>query len=180
MNIVNRTSVDAATAAGWLARDEATLIDVRGPDEFRGEHIPAAASIPLDTVSKTLPLLRPAGGRKLVFQCLRGGRGEQARQTASALGYEAYNLTGGITAWKAAGLPVVGLEERQDDAVPSIMRQVQIIVGLLVLISVLVGFAGETAGFMMAGLFGTALFISGITGWCGLALLLQRMPWNRA
>lgn len=180
MNMINRTSIAPEQLADWLARGEATLIDVREPDEFAAEHIAAAASIPLGQLSKALAGLPATPGRRIVFQCLKGGRGEQGRQIASALGYDACNLAGGIGAWKAAGLPVVGGESKRDSAPPSIFRQVQIGVGLLVLVSVLSGFAGWTAGFMMAGLFGTALIISGITGWCGLALLLQRMPWNRA
>ncbi|MFK8250761.1 rhodanese-like domain-containing protein [Ancylobacter terrae] len=178
--MINRTSINPAQLAEWLAKGEATLIDVREPDEFAAEHIAAAASVPLGGLAKALAALPPAQGRRLVFQCLKGGRGEQARQSASALGYDAYNLAGGIGAWKAAGLPVLGSESKRDNAPPSIFRQVQIGVGFLVLASVLGGFAGWSAGFMMAGLFGTALMISGITGWCGLALLLQRMPWNRA
>ncbi len=62
----------------------------------------------------------------------------------------------------------------------TIFRQVQIAVGLLVLLSVLAGFFLNPAGFVVAGLFGAALTFAGISGWCGMAILLNHMPWNRA
>ena len=39
-------TVSPRDAALWLASGEAVLIDVREPDEFRGEHIAAALSLP--------------------------------------------------------------------------------------------------------------------------------------
>ncbi|WP_244619092.1 YgaP-like transmembrane domain [Rhizobium sp. 18055] len=62
----------------------------------------------------------------------------------------------------------------------SIFRQVQIVVGTLVLLSVLGGFLLNPAGFVIAGLFGAALALAGMSGWCGMAILLGRMPWNKA
>lgn len=54
------------------------------------------------------------------------------------------------------------------------------IVGSLVPVSVLLGFLGLTPTFALAGFFGLMLAFAGFSGWCGLALLLQRMPWNQA
>ncbi|WP_237361834.1 YgaP-like transmembrane domain [Rhizobium gallicum] len=61
----------------------------------------------------------------------------------------------------------------------TISRQVQITVGTLVLLSVLCEFLFHPAAFAFAGLLGAALAFSGISGWCGLAILLSRMHWNR-
>lgn len=54
------------------------------------------------------------------------------------------------------------------------------IVGSLVPVSVLLGFLGLTPAFALAGFFGLMLAFAGFSGWCGLALLLQRMPRNQA
>lgn len=54
----------------------------------------------------------------------------------------------------------------------------QIAVGLIVLALVLAGFAFGPLFFGLAGAIGFMLALAGITGWCGMALLLQRMPWN--
>lgn len=171
-------TVSPADAARWLASGEAVLIDVREPDEFRAEHIAYAASIPLGSLGNTLAGSQIPAARKVVFQCLKGGRGEAACRTAEAAGtgHALYNLEGGIAAWKDAGLPVVG------DARPatiSLFRQVQIAVGIMVAAMVAIGFSGWTAGFAVAGLIGVMLVFAGTTGWCGMAMLLARMPWNR-
>ncbi|MFB9947761.1 rhodanese-like domain-containing protein [Rhizobium puerariae] len=174
------STVPPAKAAEWLASGEAILIDVREPDEFRAEHIAAAASLPLDSVSRLRQTLHIPENRKIVVQCLKGGRGEQACRIIRDIlpNQETYNLDGGITAWKQAGLPVVGAAKA--GGAPSIFRQVQMIVGSLVLICVILGFAGLTPAFALAGFFGFMLAFAGFSGWCGLALLLRRMPWNKA
>lgn len=178
MNDTNTINVSPVDAARWLASGEAVLIDVREPDEFKAEHIAAATSIPLAKVAEQLGRLPAPAERKIIFQCLKGGRGARACQIAvdSAEGRKVYNLEGGITGWKGAGLPVISTASAN---VPSIFRQVQMIVGLAVALGVVAGFAGYSAGFVIAGLAGAALALAGITGWCGLALLLARMPWNR-
>ncbi len=167
--------ITAAEAARWIAEGEALLVDVRTPDEFRAEHIAAAISLPLDSLPGALSALNLAPGRKLVFQCQKGGRGASACALAGDAWPERYNLEGGIESWKAADLPVV----RATRAALPIFRQVQIAVGLIVLTLVLAGFAFGPVFFGIAGLIGGMLALAGVTGWCGMGLLLQRMPWNR-
>ncbi len=165
------------TAASWIRTGKAVLIDMREPDEFSAAHIPMAISAPLAFVPGLLAEMDLPGDRTVIFQCQKGGRAAAACALAGG-NRPVYNLAGGIEAWKAAGLPVV-------EAVPgaasgiSIFRQVQIIVGTLVLLSILTGFAVHPAGFAVAGVFGLMLAIAGLSGWCGLAMLLRRMPWNQ-
>lgn len=168
------TPVSPREAARWIADGEAILIDVRSPGEFGAQHIAQAISLPLDTLPDALGALRPPVGQKLIFQCLKGGRGATACAAVGDAWPERYNLDGGIEGWKAAGLPVVGASERLPLA-----RQVQVAVGLIVLALVTAGFWLNPAYFAAAGLVGLMLAVAGVTGWCGLALVLQRMPWNR-
>lgn len=169
-------TVSPREAARWITDGEAVLVDVRSPDEFRAEHIAAAVSLPLEALPGALADLRLAPGRKLVFQCLKGGRGAAACDAVGDGWPDRFNLEGGIAAWKAAGLPVIGAA--RSTALP-LFRQVQIAVGLIVLALVLAGFWVSPAFFAAAGLIGFMLALAGVTGWCGMALLLQRMPWNR-
>jgi rhodanese-related sulfurtransferase len=91
-----------------LARDEVLLVDVREVPEYAAERIPGALLYPLSTFE---PRALSAQGRKLVMQCLRGGRSMQAAQRLAAAGCgEVYNLDGGITAWKEAGLPLIRID----------------------------------------------------------------------
>lgn len=164
----------------WLQNGDAILIDVREPEEFQSEHIAYATSVPLSLFEATVANMNIPQNRKVIFQCLKGGRGAQACAIFDAqhnVENPSYNIDGGIGAWKESGLPVIGQKIKK--ASMSIFRQVQLIVGSLVAVMVFLGFAGLTLGFVIAGFLGAALAIAGLTGWCGLAMLLQKMPWNK-
>lgn len=167
-------SITAYEAQRRLAAGEAVLVDVREPAEFAAGHIPMAVSMPLSAMPGAIANLPP--GAELIFQCERGVRGAQACTLAMEhAGLEGSNLEGGIAAWRAAGLPTIGGTGPR----LSIFRQVQMIIGTLVAVLVAAGFAGATAAFALAGLLGAMLAFAGASGWCGLALLLGKMPWNR-
>lgn len=169
-------TISAPEAHHLLASGAALLIDVREPDEFRASHIPYAASMPLGSLPAVLADADLPADPLLIFQCQKGGRGGQACALAGRrLGDRVRNLEGGIEAWAAAGLPVTGTGAPR----VSIFRQVQMIVGLLVLAGTLAGLAGFVPGFYAAGFFGFMLAFAGVSGWCGLGMALQRMPWNR-
>lgn len=176
--MTNSQTISPQQAHEWLSSGEAILIDVREPDEFKAEHIACAASLPLANMCKLIQQMHIPKGRKIIFQCLRGKRGEQACALVPQMNtaYDAYNLEGGINGWKEAGLPVVSSAGTK----LSLFRQVQIIVGLLVLSFVFLGYSGQAWGFAVAGFLGAALAFAGITGWCGLAMILSRMPWNKS
>lgn len=174
------TTINATDALKMLQSGEAVLIDVRNPEEFRDEHIAYALSVPLDIIETGFGALNIPPDRTILFHCLKGARGQMACERVNGLGTcqnEIKNIEGGINAWKDAGLPVIA--ERIKKTSLSVFRQVQMIVGILIALCIALGFAGLTLGFIIAGFFGAALFIAGLTGWCGLAMLLQRMPWNR-
>lgn len=97
--------VDAQTAKDWMDADEAILIDVREPQELEEVKIPGALHNPM---SDFKPDEVPAdSGKKLVFICARGMRSQQVGQYLLNSGKldEAYNLTGGTSAWAETGLP---------------------------------------------------------------------------
>lgn len=179
-------TITATQAFEWLSSGEACLIDVRTPKEFNEEHIAYAASLPLDLVSESFEKMCAPKNKKIIVQCLKGGRAAQAcgaLESHHSGQYDIYNIEGGILAWKDAGLPVVSsssLAEVVVSTMPlSIFRQVQIIFGMLVALFVTLGFLGIIGGFILAGFLGAVFFMAGVTGWCGLSMLLQRMPWNK-
>lgn len=169
-------TISAQEAQRLLASGKAMLIDVREPDEFRDAHIPCAMSVPLGEVPAMLGRMDLPHDATIIFQCQKGTRGGQACTIAPAvLSDRVRNLAGGIEAWRAAGLPVTAGAASG----VSIFRQVQMVVGLLVLGLTAIGLLGFRPGFYLAGLFGFMLAFAGFSGWCGLALLLRQMPWNR-
>jgi hypothetical protein len=60
-----------------------------------------------------------------------------------------------------------------------LIRQVQIGAGTLVVLGVALGYLVSPWFFLLSGFVGAGLLQAGLTGWCGMANLLQVMPWNR-
>lgn len=157
-----------------LATGDAVLIDVREPDEFAREHILGARLAPLSAID--LHDFDRDHGKIAVFHCRSGARTQAHAAQLLAKGFrQAYALEGGLQAWKAAGLPV----HSNAKAPLEIMRQVQIAAGLLILLGVGLGFLVHPGFFGLAGFVGAGLTFAGTTGWCGMALLLKAMPWNK-
>ena len=94
------------TAKDAVARIQgATLVDVRSANEWATGHIPGAIHIPLGYLSERLSTI-PAD-RPIVVQCQSGGRSAIAASLLARAGRrDVTNLSGGITAWAAAGLPI--------------------------------------------------------------------------
>ena len=61
----------------------------------------------------------------------------------------------------------------------SLERQVRIGAGSLVLVGVLLGWLVNPAGYAISACVGCGLIFAGVTDWCGMGLLLAKMPWNR-
>lgn len=89
-----------------LGNKGAVFIDVREPDEFKQGHLVNAELLPLkDLAAKPLSY---AKDKVLVFYCLSGQRSRAALMQARKQGYtESYSISGGIKAWREAGMPVV-------------------------------------------------------------------------
>lgn len=163
------TPLSPAAARDMVAKG-ARLIDIRGADEHARTRIPGAENQPLET----LPDLSGAH-RPIVFHCLSGNRtAVHAEDLVTAAGGPAYVVEGGLNAWRAAGLPVV-TDARQPI---EIMRQVQISAGSLVLLGLLLSITLHPAFAALSAFIGAGLVFAGASGWCGMALLLRRMPWN--
>ncbi len=168
-------TVDATTLKQWLERNEAVVVDVREPAEHASEKIEGAVSLPLAQVSKqTLPEHQ---GKKLVVHCRSGMRSSNAcqRLLAEDPSLEIYNLEGGIKAWTDAGQGVQCSGRR---CLP-LDRQIQIGIGVLILLATLLTAFVNLNFLWLIGFFGVGLIFAGLSGFCGLAMLLSKMPWNQ-
>jgi len=88
--------------AGRLRNGEATLIDVREPDEHAHERIAGAKLVPLSRFDAA----KIDRDRPVVFMCRSGNRTSLEADRFRSLGLESVShLKGGLLAWKAAGLP---------------------------------------------------------------------------
>jgi Rhodanese-related sulfurtransferase len=108
--LFGRSPALSATQAQQAISDGALLLDVRELDEWRAGHAPQARHIPLgqlETRLEEIPAARP-----IVTVCRSGRRSAIAADVLNGRGYHATNLTGGMTAWAAAGLPVISARNK--------------------------------------------------------------------
>ena len=90
--------------AELLAEGGAQVIDVREPYEREAGRIPGTTHIELERLASQAESI--SRETPVVFYCRVGARSGMAAQAFRTAGYQAFNLTGGITAWHDAGLPL--------------------------------------------------------------------------
>jgi rhodanese-related sulfurtransferase len=96
--------LDPGTVAGQLAAGDAVALDVREADEWAAGRIAGAVHIPVGELvarQDEIPEDRP-----IVVVCRSGSRSAWAVGMLARAGYDSANLSGGLQAWQAAGLPL--------------------------------------------------------------------------
>jgi rhodanese-related sulfurtransferase len=154
------------------------LLDVRTPGEFAAVHVPGAKLIPLDDLDPAaFQRQRGAGDIPVYVLCQSGGRARRAIEKLEQAGIRGCVLVeGGTQGWMDAGLPVV---HGKSNILP-LMRQVQIAVGFISALGAVLAVAVHPLFAIIPLLTGCGLMFAGISGICGMALLLAKMPWNHA
>jgi len=108
------SAIDVTEATALHGRDDVVFVDLRDPREREREGaIPGAFSCPRGLLEFWIDPESPyakrifAEDKRFVFYCSLGWRSALATKTAQEMGLEKLcHLTGGFTAWKAAGAPV--------------------------------------------------------------------------
>lgn len=165
--------IEPAEAHAEVKTGEASLIDVRGFDEYAALRAEGAVCIPLADLERRageIPTHQP-----VYFICATGGRSQMAVDRLRALGMQnVSDVIGGTQAWHSAGLPT----HKQKGVIP-LERQVRGVAGFLVFVFSVLGFAVNTAFFWGALFIGFMLTFTAIVGICPMMSLLKLMPWNR-
>jgi rhodanese-related sulfurtransferase len=94
--------LDPVTASERLAGG-AVVLDVREEDEWEAGRIAGSVHIPLGALGPRQGEIPQA---PLIVVCRSGSRSAYAAAALIRAGYSAENLTGGLEAWRAAGLPL--------------------------------------------------------------------------
>jgi rhodanese-related sulfurtransferase len=155
------------------------MIDVRTPGEYAALHAQGAQLVPLDRLDPHSVLSGAEGGGQetLYIICQSGSRTALAWAKFQAAGFNnVVGVQGGTEAWVRAGLPTV----KGKGNVISLERQVRIAAGSLVLLGAALGWLVHPAFHILSALIGAGLIFAGVTGSCGMGMLLAKMPWNGA
>ena len=153
------------------------LLDVRTPAEHAEVHVPGVQLAPLDRLDARLAAeIGCAQDQPVFLLCRTGNRAKQAAEKLEKSGYtQCHVVEGGTMAWAEAGLPV----NRGTSKVISLERQVRIAAGAIVLIGVLLAQFVHPAFIWLSGFVGAGLTFAGITDWCGMGMLIAKLPWNQ-
>lgn len=156
------------------------ILDVRERDEFEAEHVENSINVPLSHFASVAPgVLNQLKEKNVLILCRSGNRAKLASDQIQQLGYadkvSATVYEGGIIEWKRQGKPVV---EKKKNHFP-IIRQVNLVAGSMVLSMTILGAYVNPWFLAVSAFFGAGLTFAGATGFCGLGMLLSKMPWNQ-
>ena len=91
--------ITAADAIRLLDAHEATVVDVREPDEFAVGHIPGAKLLTLSQVLSRAAEVLPDKDAMWLIYCRTGRHSADAVQKLESLGYTNLRDLGGILSW---------------------------------------------------------------------------------
>lgn len=157
-----------------LETNEVLLIDVREPAEHRSEYIEGSCLIPLNEI--TIDRL-PSTEKPIVIHCRSGKRSTDACTKLLAIkpSLDIASLEGGIVGWIQNGFNV----KKSGSSILPLDRQTQIAAGFIAFSGTILGAFINPKFYILPGFIGAGLIFAGVTGWCGMARLLAKMPWNR-
>lgn len=96
----------AEVSKNLKANPSAILLDVRTPEEFSEDHLARAINIDVNSPDFEKQCAKLDKKKPVYVYCLGGVRSKKAAAILKRNGFQAVSMSGGIKAWKSAGLPV--------------------------------------------------------------------------
>lgn len=171
---MSKLSIEKAKEHLSAGAEKVCYLDVRNFDEYKAGHVPGAVCIPLAQLEKDLALIPK--DKLLIVGCAGGSRAGKATELLRSKGFSnVMELEGGFSAWLRSGAPV----HRAGKAKLPVMQQVQVVAGGLCVIGAACAYLWDPLFLLIPGFVGSGLMFAGFTGWCGMASILEKMPWNK-
>jgi len=108
--VATQQTTSVAKASKLIATNsELQVLDVRRPDEYKSGHLANATLVTWGEKDfEKQALAKISKDKPVLVYCRSGRRSTAATEALTGLGYtKVHNLEGGITAWQAAGKPVI-------------------------------------------------------------------------
>lgn len=157
-------------------KEKLLLLDVRTSPEFSEKHIAGSVLFPFEDLDVDEAINMAKDYDRCVIYCLSGKRAIKAASLMSKRGYDNADVVdGGIKVWEQQGLPLVVSDS---NGIP-IMRQVQMIVATGISIGLVLAFTVNLWFLAIPIFFALGLTYAGLSGKCGMAYVLAKMPWNQ-
>lgn len=105
---MNRVAeVSSFDATRIINSKDGVLLDIRNAEEFSTGHILGAKNIPVAKLNSDLGALAKNKSKPIIVYCQNGRLSPSAVKILNAQEFkEVYALTGGLSAWQQAGLPL--------------------------------------------------------------------------
>lgn len=101
-------SVSSQQLTNLVNKEEALVLDVRDAKEFKEGHITGSKNIPFSSLQSKLGEIDKFKEKPIVLVCKMGQHAGAAGRILSTSGFkDVRRLTGGVSGWKADGLPLV-------------------------------------------------------------------------
>lgn len=154
---------------------ECQVIDVREFSEVGVERVEGTRLMPLSDFEKHSANIDHS--KPVYLMCRSGTRARSAAEKLVRKGFtDVHVISGGMTAWVDARLPVI----RGESKVWSLERQVRFGAGSLVILGVLLSIFVHPYLVALSAFVGAGLVFAAVTDTCGMAMILIRMPWNQS
>jgi rhodanese-related sulfurtransferase len=99
-------SINTLEATLLINQKDAVVVDIRAPGEYAQGHILHARNIPLGELEARIKELDKFKSRPVIVSCANGTRSGNGAAILRKHGFaNVSNLSGGIAAWRQAGLP---------------------------------------------------------------------------
>lgn len=171
------TTISASDFLTRLRAGEAcTVLDVRTGKERKDLCLEKASwHMPIDELdAEKIKTAMQGKTGPLYVLCKGGRRASLAAEALAKAGFtQAVVVEGGLDACTSCGAAV-----KRGNALP-LEQQVRVAAGVLVVTGCLLGALMAPVFYVLSFLVGAGLIYAGLTGQCGMALLLAKAPWNR-
>ena len=154
------------------AGEACQVIDARSENEFQTGHIPETLNFFLERVSEKANELDRETLTVLV--CESGARAKSAYRLLAERLPSLVVLEGGTSGWNSLNHACA----TEVSAVWNIERQIRFTAGCLVFTGAFVGLFWRPAN-LLALFVGGGLVVTALINWCGMGILLGKLPWNR-
>lgn len=101
------SSVSTLQATLLINQQNALVLDVREASEYQGGHVLNSRHVPLGEIETRSAEIEKYKAKPVIVVCESGNRSDKAAAVLRKQGFgQVFSLSGGIGAWKQAGLPV--------------------------------------------------------------------------
>jgi rhodanese-related sulfurtransferase len=98
--------VSTFEAVQLINRQDAVVVDVREPAEFKVGRVVNSRNVPLGELAAKLKDLEKFKAKPILLLCQSGNRSASASSTLKKAGFaDVASLSGGLAAWQQAGMP---------------------------------------------------------------------------